>query len=228
MTAIFCALLGTIHIWRSSNYLLFKTADPSSVHLRPKYFHTLDLGRPIWNKSPHLSNKLWNNNGTVDVNKRNQNKNKKQKQQNQVTPHSSWLLALLFDLSHKQCNGIIKGWLYCHKPESIERFLADNIFMFYSAWSLVMLQILFSLIIKRNYCTCGTFTTPIPYVQWHLIFVLTPPPVKMDAIFVLTLSIQPLFVWCLENIKKQQQIFHTIFCLISKLFTLGKVIFNSA
>ena len=27
--------------------------------------------------------------------------------------------ALLFDLAHKQCNGIIKGWLHCLTPESI-------------------------------------------------------------------------------------------------------------
>ena len=113
-------------------------------------FLKLSTFRPIWDDSPRLSNKLWNNNGTVDVNTRNQNKSKKQKQQNQVTSHSSWLLALLFNLSHKQCNGIIKGWLYCHKPESIERFLADNILMFYSTWSMVMVQILFSLIIKKT------------------------------------------------------------------------------
>ena len=44
-----------------------------SVHLCPKCFHTLDLGRPILNKPPTLSNKLWNNNRTVHVNERNQN-----------------------------------------------------------------------------------------------------------------------------------------------------------
>ena len=55
------------------------------------------------NTHPHtLSNKLWNNNHTVHVNK-----------QNQVTWRSSWPPVLLFDLAHKQCHGIIKEWLHC-------------------------------------------------------------------------------------------------------------------
>ena len=49
-----------------------------SVYLRPKFFHPLDLGRPILKNLwlPTFSNKLWNNNRTVHVNERNQNKNK--------------------------------------------------------------------------------------------------------------------------------------------------------
>ena len=35
------------------------------------------------------------------------------------TSHSNWLCILLFDLAHKQCSGITKGWLYCLTPESI-------------------------------------------------------------------------------------------------------------
>ena len=36
---------------------------------------------------------------------------------------------LLFDLVHKQHNGIIKGWFHCLTSESKERFLANNILL---------------------------------------------------------------------------------------------------
>ena len=66
--------------------------DPQSpVHLRPKFSHPLDLGRPILIPPPTLFNKLWNNNRTVHVNKRNQNKNK-----TKLRPR-----VLLFNLAHK-------------------------------------------------------------------------------------------------------------------------------
>ena len=41
------------------------------VNLSPNFFHSLDLGRPVLNESPTLSNKLWNNNRTVHMNGRN-------------------------------------------------------------------------------------------------------------------------------------------------------------
>ena len=41
-----------------------------------------------------------------------------QQKQNKVTSDSNWLHVLLFDLSHKQCSGIIKGWLHCLTSES--------------------------------------------------------------------------------------------------------------
>ena len=56
--------------------------------------------------------------------------------------------ALFFDLAHKQCNGVIKGWLHCLTSESKGRFLVNNILMFGSAWCLVTAQIQFSLIKK--------------------------------------------------------------------------------
>ena len=37
---------------------------------------------------------------------------------------------LLVDLAHKQCNGIIKGWLHCLTPEPTGRFLVNNELMF--------------------------------------------------------------------------------------------------
>ena len=50
-----------------------------------------------------------------------------------------------FDLVHKQCNDIIKGWLHFLASESKRRFLANNILL---ALCLVMEQIQFSLIKK--------------------------------------------------------------------------------
>ena len=40
---------------------------------------------------------------------------------------------LLFDLAHKQCNDIINGWLHFLAPESIGKFLVNNILVFNSA-----------------------------------------------------------------------------------------------
>ena len=66
------------------NYLIFKNPTPL-VHLHPKYFHPLDLGRPNLNEIlPTLSRKLWNNNRTVHVNERNQNKSKTKSRHIQV------------------------------------------------------------------------------------------------------------------------------------------------
>ena len=66
---------------------------------------------------------------------------KSKQKQNQVTSHSSLSRVLLFDLAHKQCNGIIKGWLHCLTSESNGRFLVNNILIFGSVWCLVMVQI---------------------------------------------------------------------------------------
>ena len=48
---------------------------------------------------------------------------KLKQKQNQVTPHSNWPRVLLFNLAHKQCNGIIKGWLHCLQSQK-EDFLS--------------------------------------------------------------------------------------------------------
>ena len=60
----------------------------------------------------------------------------KSKQQNQVTLHSNWPRVLLFDLVHKQCNDIIKGWVQCLPSESKGRFLVNYILMLDLAWCL--------------------------------------------------------------------------------------------
>ena len=59
--------------------------------------------------------------------------------------------VLLFDLSHKQYNGIIKDvrerWFYCLTSELKERYLINNI-LSGSVWCLVMVEIQYSLIKK--------------------------------------------------------------------------------
>ena len=55
---------------------------------------------------------------------------KSEQEQNQVMSNVNLLRVLLFDLTHKKCNGIIKGWLHCLVLESKGRFLVNNILMF--------------------------------------------------------------------------------------------------
>ena len=43
--------------------------------------------------------------------------------------HSSSPRVLLFNLAHKQCNDVIKGWLHCLTSESKRGVLANNIFI---------------------------------------------------------------------------------------------------
>ena len=52
----------------------------------------------------------------------------KQKQ-NKVMSHSNWPHVLLYDLAHKQCNGVIKRWLHSLMSESKGRFLVKNIWL---------------------------------------------------------------------------------------------------
>ena len=107
--------------------LIFETPHPPD-HLCPKCFHPLDLRRPILNKpAPHPLQQ------TIEQQPHRVCEWAKSKQkQNQVTSHSNWPRVLSFDLAHKQCNDIIKGWLHCLTPESIETFLVNNILMFES------------------------------------------------------------------------------------------------
>ena len=133
--SLFGLALGMMHIERPRKVSNFQDPSPP-VHLRPKFFRPLDLGRPISNKPLP--------NDTVHLNKQNQNKNKTESR------HSNWPRALLFDLAHKQSNGIIKGWLHCLTSESKGRFLVNNTLMFGTAWCMVMVQIqFFSIKIKK-------------------------------------------------------------------------------
>ena len=99
------------------------------------------------------------------------NEIKQKHTKNKVTRYSNWPRVLLFDLAHKQCNDIIRGWLHCLTSESKERFLASNILL---AWCLVIAQIQFSLT-KKIFWTSKILTNP------HLLRLITsrfhlPPP----------------------------------------------------
>ena len=48
---------------------------------------------------------------------------------NKATSYSNLPRVLLFDLAHKQCNDIIKGWLHYLTSESKGRFLANTILL---------------------------------------------------------------------------------------------------
>ena len=69
---------------------------------------------------------------------------KSKQKQNQVVSRSNWPRVIVFDLPHKQCNGIIKGWFHCLTSASKGRFLNNNILMYGSRWCLLMVQIQFS------------------------------------------------------------------------------------
>ena len=124
------------HIWRP-----WKLSNFQDLQLTCS--STFKILRPLSPWASNLKRTLPSSpNDTVHVNERNQNKNK-----NLVTSYSDWARVLLFDLAHKQCSGMIKGWFHCMTSESEGRFLVNNI-LFGLSWSLVMAQIQFSLIKK--------------------------------------------------------------------------------
>ena len=104
--------------------------------------------------------------------------------QNQVTSRSNWPHVILFDLAHKQCNGIIKGWLHCLTLESKGRFLVNNILMFGSTWCLIMAQIQFSPIKNNKNWTSRTPANLPPPTSNNISFFPypSPPPFKGDVI----------------------------------------------
>ena len=94
------------------------------------------------------------------------------------------ITVLLFDLTHKQWNGIIKGWIYCLTSELKGRLLVNNTFMFDSAWCLVTTQIQFSLIEKDEDWTSSTLVVVPSPNSLRLIsyFTRTPrPPSKWTS-----------------------------------------------
>ena len=99
---------------------------------------------------------------------------KSNQKQNQVTSHSNGPRVLLFNLVHKQCNGIIKGWLHCLASESIRRFLVNNVLMFDSARCLVNAQIQFSFI-KKIRTGLPEHSLP-PATSDNISFLSTAPP----------------------------------------------------
>ena len=93
------------------------------------YFQYSFCNQPFLFAKLENVNKQWNNNRTINVNERNQSKNKKIKSRHIQIDQC----VLLFDLTHKQCSGITKGWLHCLTSDSSGRLLGNNIFMFGSA-----------------------------------------------------------------------------------------------
>ena len=51
---------------------------------------------------------------------------------------SNWPHVLLFDLTNKQCNGILIRWLHCLMLESKGRFLVNNNILTINVWLSVM------------------------------------------------------------------------------------------
>ena len=111
-------------------------------------------------------NKLCNNNRTVHANDRN-----KKKKTKQITSYSNWPCVLLFDLAHKQCNGIVKRWFHCISAKGT--FIVNNVLMFGSAWCLVMSHIQLSLI--KNIKIGRPKHLLIPPTSDHISFLLRPP-----------------------------------------------------
>ena len=118
---------------------LFKYHEMSFIYNYSNFYY-------LFCNQPENVNKLWNNDRTVN---RAFERTKSKQKQNQVRSHWSWPRVILFDLAHKRCNGIIKGWLLCLTSEWKGRLLVSNIqLVFGSAWRQAMAQIQFSLIKK--------------------------------------------------------------------------------
>ena len=100
---------------------------------------------------------------------------KSKQKRNQVMSHSNWPRVLLFDLAHKQCNGINKGWIHCLTSGSKGRSLVNNILMFGSAWCMVISQIQFSLI-KTNIGRPEHLLNPHPPTSDNISFLPYPHP----------------------------------------------------
>ena len=96
------------------------------------------------------------------MNKQNQNKKTS-------TLHSNWPRILLLELAHKQCSGIIKGWLHCLTSSQKEDLL--SILLFGSVWCLFIAQIQFSLMKKKNKdWTSRTLANPTPPTSNNISF----------------------------------------------------------
>ena len=90
------------------------------THLRPKFFHPLTLDVQFQTSALPPLSKLYRAFKTTES----------KQNQNQVTSQLNLPRALLFDLAHKQCNGIIIRWFHYLMLESKGRFFVNNILMF--------------------------------------------------------------------------------------------------
>ena len=215
-----------IHIWRPWKLSKFQDPPTPLVHLRPTFFHPLDLGRPILNEHTPpiqvITNQLKENiiqewllyviRSFLQVGFRFQyqsinlvwfsfplsrfpfaffspacERTKSKQKQNQVTSFSNWPRILLLDLTHKQCNGIVKEWLHCLTSGSNGRYI--------NAW----LNMIFGhdtnpifLSKKNKEWTSGTLANPPPSTSNNISFLpYSPPsphPLKVDVICVSSLN----------------------------------------
>ena len=99
--------------------------------------------------------------------------------------------VILFDLAHKQYNGIIKECFDCLTSGSKGRIFVNNILMFGSAWCLVMTQIQFSLMKKIKIGLTEHLLTPHPLRPMTSNFSLIPHP---NPLTVGVICISPLIV----------------------------------
>ena len=146
-------ILGTIHIWYPWKLSNFQDPRP------PMFIYVQNFFSFPWPWTSSFKRTLQPSLANYETMWANEMENK----QNQVTSHSNWPRVLLFDLAHKQCNGIIKRWLHC-LAEAIGRFLVNNNLMFDSAWCLVMAQTQYSLIEKIKIGRPGHSLLSPPYV----------------------------------------------------------------
>ena len=125
---------------------------------------------------------------------------KKSKQkQNQVRSHSNEPSVLLFDLAHKQCNGIVKGWPHCYSSEWKGTFFVNNI-LFGSVWCVVMAEIQLSVIKKKKDWTSKTLGNPLTPTS-HNISVL---PYILTTIKVDVICVSPL-IWLQNTLNVRSQ-----------------------
>ena len=105
------------------------------------------------------------------------------------TSYLNWPRVLLFDLDHKQCKDIIKGWLHCLTSESNGRFLINNILMLGSIWCLITAQIQFFLIKKIKIGLPEHLPTLYSPTSSNISFLPYPPALlRVDAICVSPLT----------------------------------------
>ena len=109
------------------NCLIFKTPDPLCPSASKIFPHPW-LWTSNFKRTPHPLQQTMEHQPHRAC-----ERTKSKQEQNQVTSHSNWPRVLLFDSAHKQCNGIIKGWLQCLTSGSIGTFLINNILTFDSA-----------------------------------------------------------------------------------------------
>ena len=94
---------------------------------------------------------------------------------------------LLFDLVHKQCNNIIKGWHHCLRSESKRRFLVNKILLLsgHSANPIFFNKK------KKNWRPEDSPTSPPPMSDF-ISFLPPPPPPSSKYVHMFAICVSPL------------------------------------